>query len=166
MLHYDVRLLTPSQHAAALEIISAAAQRYRGRIPDANWHEPYMSADEFNREVNAGVMFQGIVIEERLVAVMGIQNVRDVDLIRHAYVRPSSQGQGLGRALLQHILAQTNKPVLVGTWKAAIWAIGFYQAQGFDLCSEDEARRLLGEYWTVSKSQAEASVVLRWLQHG
>lgn len=141
-------------------IINAAAEAYRGVIPDDRWHDPYMSAAELHGEIAAGVLFQGYEIAGTLAGVMGIQPVRDVDLIRHAYILPAFQGRGVGSALMTHLLRHATRRTLVGTWTAAHWAIGFYQRHDFRLVTPEQKARLLRTYWTVPKRQIETSVVL------
>jgi GNAT superfamily N-acetyltransferase len=143
-----------------LAIINAAAEAYRGVIPADRWHVPYMSSDELNGEMEAGVDFWGHVADGVLVGVMGIQSVRDVDLIRHAYVRPDSQGHGVGGALLRHLQRVSTRPMLVGTWAAAEWAIRFYRRHGFELVSPARESVLLKTYWNIPDRQIETSVVL------
>lgn len=147
------------------EIINEAAQVYRGIIPKDRWKEPYMSREELRREIEAGVAFWGYEEGGRMAGVMGIQPVQDVTLIRHAYVRPASQGQGIGTALLDTLRRQTGRPILIGTWAAAGWAIRFYERHGFRLVSPAEKTRLLHQYWSIPERQVETSVVLadaRW----
>jgi GNAT superfamily N-acetyltransferase len=143
-----------------LAIINAAAEAYRGVIPADRWHVPYMSSNELNGEIEAGVTFWGHVADGVLVGVMGIQSVRDVDLIRHAYVRPDSQGHGVGGALLRHLQRLSTRPMLVGTWAAAEWAIRFYRRHGFELVSPARKSLLLKTYWNIPDRQIETSVVL------
>lgn len=143
------------------EIINSAASAYRGVIPADCWREPYMSLGELQFEIGSGVSFVGYREQARLAGVMGSQDVEDVTLIRHAYVRPDVQGQGVGHALLAHLLSAASRPVLVGTWTSAVWAIRFYERQGFRLAAPHEARRLLERYWSVGARQMEASSVLR-----
>jgi GNAT superfamily N-acetyltransferase len=130
-----VRPCRDDEQSALLHIINAAAQRYRGVIPDDCWHEPYMHADELAHEVAAGVKFWGAELDAALVGVMGMQQVLDVALIRHAYVAPEVQGRGLGGLLLRKLCAQQPRPVLVGTWAAATWTIRFYERHGFCLAA-------------------------------
>jgi GNAT superfamily N-acetyltransferase len=147
------------------EIINEAAQVYRGIIPADRWKEPYMSREELRHEIEAGVAFWGYEEGGRMVGVMGIQPVQDVTLIRHAYVRPTRQGQGIGTALLSALRRQTGRPILIGTWAAAVWAIRFYEHHGFRLVSPAEKNRLLHQYWSIPERQVETSVVLadaRW----
>lgn len=146
--------------AAILAIVNAAAGAYRGVIPADQWHEPYMPADELAREIGAGVAFWGWQHDGRLAGVMGLQRLRDVDLVRHAYVRPAEQRHGVGGALLRHLRAMSERRMLVGTWRAADWAIRFYQRHGFELVPPATKTGLLATYWTVSARQAEVSVVL------
>jgi GNAT superfamily N-acetyltransferase len=123
-----------------LDIINAAAEAYRGVIPEDLWHDPYMDASELEGEVEAGVTFWGHDEDGELIGAMGIQSVKDVDLIRHAYVRPERQRLGVGSALLRHLREQSSRPMLVGTWAAATWAIDFYRRHGFELVSPPSER--------------------------
>jgi len=157
-----IRNLLPSDFNAILEVINDAAQAYKGVIPDDRWKEPYMSADELRKEVEAGVQFFGWMEDERLLGVAGIQALEDTTLIRHAYVPPSFQRKGVGTRLLKYLmdLAGTDE-VLVGTWADATWAVRFYQKHGFRLVSQREKDRLLRAYWSIPEWQIETSVVLR-----
>ena len=155
-----IRRCREDEFEEILGIINRAAQAYRGKIPEAHWHEPYMSASELAREIAAGVHFWGYGEDGRLVGVMGIQPVRDVDLIRHAYVLTEFQGRGIGGRLLAYLRARASRPMLIGTWSAARWAIAFYERHGFALLAPAEARELLRTYWTISESQMGVSVVL------
>jgi GNAT superfamily N-acetyltransferase len=141
-------------------IINAAAQAYRGVIPEDRWHEPYMSMAELEKEIAAGVLFWGFERDGELIGVMGIQTVRDADLIRHAYVLPGHQRHGVGAALIEHLRQRASRRMLVGTWAAASWAIEFYRRHGFELVSTGHACTLLQTYWTISDAQMAASVVL------
>lgn len=132
-----------------LAIINTAAEAYRGVIPADCWHEPYMPPDELNSEIIAGITFWGYVEDGALVGVMGIQSVRDVDLIRHAYVRWDRQGHGIGGALLKHLQRLNSRPMLVGTWAAAEWAISFYRRHGFELVSPARKTALLKSHWNI-----------------
>ena len=143
-----------------LAIINAAAEAYRGVIPADRWHEPYMESSELESEIAAGVRFWGYPADGRLAGVMGVQAVRDVELIRHAYVRPESQRRGVGAALLAHLRTVSTRPMLVGTWAAADWAIEFYRRHGFELVSPERKTELLRTYWTIPERQIETSVVL------
>jgi GNAT superfamily N-acetyltransferase len=142
-------------------IVNDAAQAYRGVIPADRWHEPYMPMAELEREIAAGVEFWGCYEDKRLLGVMGLQDVQDVSLIRHAYTRTALRGRGIGGALLEHLKAQTRRPLLIGTWKAADWAVRFYERRGFRLVDDEEKVRLLRRYWTIPDRQIEESVVLR-----
>jgi GNAT superfamily N-acetyltransferase len=164
-----IRPCRESELEAICEIVNDAAAAYRGVIPVDCWQEPYMPRDELLHELAAGVRFFGFEQAGALVGVMGLQDVREVTLIRHAYVRTSSQGQGIGSALLAALRAQTPAPMLVGTWADAAWAIRFYQGHGFRLQPPAETDRLLRRYWQVPPRQAAASVVLAdaaWLDQG
>ena len=143
-----------------LEIINAAAEAYRGVIPADRWHEPYMPAESLAAEIGAGVGFWICEVDGAVSGVMGIQPVRDVELIRHAYVRPGLQRGGVGTALLRHLCARASHPLLVGTWRDATWAIDFYRRNGFDLASPERARQLLRTYWSIPERQIDTSVVL------
>ena len=156
-----VRACGRADFDAIYEVINDGASAYFGVIPSDRWHEPYMPRQELQRELAAGVVFSGAFDEaERLLGVMGLQDVKDVALIRHAYTRTSAQGRGIGSALLQHLVAQTNRPILIGTWTAAAWAIRFYERHGFRVVDDAEKNRLLRTYWTVPDRQIEESVVL------
>jgi GNAT superfamily N-acetyltransferase len=155
-----IRRCRDDERGAILAIVNAAAEAYRGVIPADRWKEPYMSAEELEAEIAAGVVFWGYE-DAGLLGVMGIQAVRDVDLIRHAYVEPASQGRGIGRALIERLSTPSGRPMLVGTWAAADWAIRFYRRQGFEQVAPAEKDRLLREYWSIPGRQVETSVVLR-----
>jgi GNAT superfamily N-acetyltransferase len=155
-----IRRCRDEEHPAILEIINAAAIAYRGVIPGDCWHKPYMPIGEFQRELAAGVAFWGCDTDEALVGVMGIQPVRDVDLIRHAYVRPQFQRRGVGSELLEHLRSLSVRRMLVGTWSAASWAVRFYRRHAFELVPEERKTWLLQAYWTVPAGQIAASVVL------
>ena len=149
------------------EIINDAAGAYRGVIPADCRAEPYMSEEELRREIDDGVQFWGVEEAGRLVGVMGIQHVRDVSLLRHAYVLTVSRQQGIGGKLLGALRVQTSRPLLVGTWAAATWAVRFYEKHGFRLVTPDEKDRLLRTYWHISDRQVQTSVVLadeRWFE--
>ena len=157
-------MLRPCAQADAdqiLAVINDGAEAYRGVIPEDCWHEPYMSKSELQRELDAGVRFWCIDDSGPIDAVMGIQNVLDVALIRHAYTRTLGQGKGFGGRLLTHLAGQSDRPILIGTWTSAAWAIRFYEARGFERVTPVEKERLLKRYWTVSERQVAESVVLR-----
>ena len=155
-----IRLCLSNEHATMLAIVNAAAEAYRGVIPTDRWHEPYMSLSELQGGIAHGIVFWGYEIDDALIGVMGTQTVRDVELIRHAYVLPTHQGHGVGRALLAHLMGLTSRPMLVGTWAAADWAIRFYQRHGFELVSPQSKNSLLKTYWAIPERQIETSVVL------
>jgi N-acetylglutamate synthase-like GNAT family acetyltransferase len=142
------------------EIINDAAEAYRGIIPTDRWKEPYMSKDELRHEIDEGVTFWGYIEDGELLGVMGMQDVGDVTLMRHAYVRTVRRRQGIGGRLLSLLRKQTRRPILIGTWAAAVWAVRFYEAHGFCLVSTEEKDRLLRRYWSIPERQIETSVVL------
>ncbi|HSH06051.1 MAG TPA: GNAT family N-acetyltransferase [Burkholderiales bacterium] len=146
--------------AALFEIINDAAQAYRGVIPPDRWHEPYMPLEELRREIADGVEFWGEEADGVLQGVMGIQRRGEVDLIRHAYVRTHARRRGVGTRLLAQLVASAQKPLLVGTWADARWAVRFYEKNGFRLLPRDETERLLRRFWNVPARQIETSVVL------
>ena len=147
---------------AMFAIVNDAARAYRGHVPDDCLHEPYMSEAELRGEVAAGVRFFGWFEDGELLGVMGIQDVQDVTLVRHAYVATCARRGGIGDKLLKHLQTLTDRPLLVGTWRAATWAIGFYARHGFSLVDEAEKTVLLRKYWRISERQSETSVVLRY----
>jgi GNAT superfamily N-acetyltransferase len=142
------------------EIINDSAQAYKGVIAADVWHEPYMPVDHLQSEIGKGVRFCGYDLDGRLSGVMGIQDVLDVTLIRHAYVRSDVRSHGIGRKLLEHVVQLTERRILIGAWRAATWATRFYEKNGFVLQSDAEGRRLLSIYWTISERQVSESVVL------
>lgn len=162
---YKIVRCTPSEFDRVLEIINLAAQAYRGAIPDECFHQPYMGASELSSEIAAGIDFFGCHDGVELVGVMGIQAVKDVTLIRHAYVDPRAQRKGVGATLLEHLRSQTDKPILIGTWKAASWAIAFYCKHAFTPVDDDAIRPLLQHYWTVPEAQIANSCVLVESEH-
>jgi N-acetylglutamate synthase-like GNAT family acetyltransferase len=141
-------------------IINDGAQAYKGVIPADRWTEPYMSTEHLQHEIEKGVTFWGYDDNGTLAGVMGIQDVQDVTLIRHAYVRTANQKQGIGAHLLSHLRELTNRPVLIGTWADATWAINFYEKYGFQKVDPVEKVRLLKKYWSVPDRQIETSIVL------
>jgi len=141
-------------------IINDAAKKYHGFIPKGHSKVPYMSLEELKNEIEEGVQFWGYERNGELIGVMGIQHVKDVTLIRHAYVRPSEQGKGIGSNLLSFLCKQTTRPILIGTWAGAVWAVRFYENRGFGLVSPKEKNRLLEKYWSVPESQVQTSIVL------
>lgn len=155
-----IRSCDPPDVDAIFEIINDGARAYRGVIPADCLKEPYMPMEELEHEIAAGISFWGYEHAGRLAGVMGIQHVQDVTLIRHAYVRSANQKQGIGSRLLSHLRVLTDRPLLIGTWADAVWAIRFYEQHGFKLVDRDEKDRLLQKYWTISPRQRETSVVL------
>lgn len=155
-----IRQCYNSEFETICEIVNDAAQAYRGVIPVDRWKEPYMSKDELRREMDEGIVFWGYEEDGELLGVMGIQHVQDVTLIRHAYVRTVRRNQGIGGKLLSHLRKQTVRPLLIGTWADAIWAIRFYQKHGFRLVSSKDKNWLLRKYWLIPERQVETSVVL------
>jgi GNAT superfamily N-acetyltransferase len=141
-------------------VINDAARAYRGVIPADRWKEPYMPFPELQHEIASGVRFWGYRLNNQLIGVMGLQDVLDVALIRHAYVATAYRNQGIGGQLLAELRTQTQRPLLVGTWASARWAIRFYEKHGFVLVSGAAKDRLLGKYWAIPLRQVEESVVL------
>ena len=155
-----IRKCESSEFETIHKIINEAAHVYKGIIPSDRWREPYMSTQELQEEMEDGVIFWGAEVDGKLVGVMGIQDRGDVNLIRHAYVRTVVQHQGIGTRLLKHLESLGDKPLLVGTWADASWAIAFYQKNGFCLVTETDKTRLLRKYWKIPERQIETSVVL------
>ena len=141
-------------------IINDAAEAYKDVIPEDRWNVPYMTKDELQHEIDDGVVFWGYEEGGVLVGVMGIQDVKDVTLIRHSYVHTANQGEGIGSRLLSELREKTGRPLLIGTWANAVWAIRFYEKHGFRLVSPEEKDRLLKTYWSIPGRQIETSVVL------
>ncbi len=147
-------------------VINESAHAYKGVIPDDCWKQPYMSREDLRDEINDGVQFWGYEEDRELLGVMGIQYIQGVTLIRHAYVRTSKRNHGIGGKLLSFLQDQTTRPLLVGTWADAVWAVRFYEKHGFQVVSAQEKDRLLRIYWSISDRQIETSVVLadqKWL---
>ena len=162
-----IRQSVDADFAAMWAIINDAARAYRGVIPADRWHEPYMSADELKTQIAEGVVFWVAEEDGRLSGLMGIQDKGDVALVRHAYVASTTQRSGVGTKLLHHVESLVDKPILIGTWAAASWAIGFYQRNGYTLLSIGDTDRLLRTYWSIPTRQIETSVVLangRWIE--
>jgi GNAT superfamily N-acetyltransferase len=155
-----IRRCTPADLEAIFAIVNEAAEAYRGVIPADRWHEPYMPADELEREIEDGVAFWGYEDESELVGVMGIQDVGDLGLLRHAYVLPGLQGRGIGSALLEQLADGAARPLLVGTWAAAEWAIRFYERHGFEPVGRERSTELLRAHWDIPERQIETSIVL------
>ena len=162
-----IRKSVESDGPDILAIVNAAAEAYREVIPADRWHEPYMSREELEKEVAAGVVFWVAEHEGRRLGVMGIQDKGDVALVRHAYVAPHTQRTGVGTQLLRHVQGLVDKPILIGTWASAAWAIDFYRRNRFTVVPEAEKDRLLRTYWSIPERQIETSVVLadaRWVE--
>ena len=159
-MRQEIRLSRAHEWSAILEIINDAAEAYRGVIPPECWHEPYMSTAELVGEMAEGVVFWVLEQDNELTGVMGLQDKEGVDLIRHAYVRTRHRRQGIGSELLRRVEAQSEKPILIGTWAAATWAIDFYRAHGYQVTSDAVKTALLLRYWTVPERQMATSVVL------
>jgi N-acetylglutamate synthase-like GNAT family acetyltransferase len=161
-----IRRSAETDHETILAIVNDAAQAYRGVIPADRWHDPYMPADELAREIAAGIVFWVAEEEGRVLGVMGIQDKGDVALVRHAYVASTVQKKGVGTTLLRHVETLTDKPILIGTWASASWAIEFYRRNGYTVVSNQVKDRLLQTYWSIPARQVETSVVLadrRWM---
>jgi GNAT superfamily N-acetyltransferase len=156
----NIRPCRADELGTLLDIINSAAVAYRGVIPPDRWHEPYMSVTELHEEIAAGVELWGYEMDGALAGVMGIQAVHEVNLIRHAYVRPDRQRHGIGGVLIEHLRRQSLRPMLVGTWAAATWAIDFYRRHRFELVREQQKVALLKRYWSIPDRQIETSVVL------
>jgi GNAT superfamily N-acetyltransferase len=162
-----IRPSVAADFAAMLAIVNDAAQAYRGVIPADRWHEPYMPAEELADEIAGGVAFWVAEEEGQLLGVMGLQDKGDVALVRHAYTAPTAQRQGVGTRLLRHVESLTDKPLLIGTWADALWAIEFYRRNGFTIVPDGDKDRLLRTYWSIPARQTETSVVLadrRWME--
>lgn len=162
-----IRNIRAADLGATLAIVNEAAQAYRGVIPADRWHEPYMPLAELEEEIADGVIFWVAEEDGRLLGVMGIQDKGAVALVRHAYVAPTTQRKGVGTRLLRHVEGLAEKPMLIGTWADATWAIDFYRRNGFTLVSDSDKDRLLRTYWSIPARQIETSVVLadgRWMK--
>jgi len=156
-----IREYTKSDTSKILHIINDASLRYKGVIPDDCWHEPYMSERELVDEFKDGVRMFGYLHNNKLIGVIGFQEIKDVVLIRHAYTLTQHQGKGKGSDLLKFLLEKNkNSRLLVGTWKSAKWAIKFYEKFGFSIHKAEQSTLLLKKYWTIPSKQIENSVVL------
>jgi GNAT superfamily N-acetyltransferase len=155
-----IRICIDRDFEAVLEIINDAAQAYKGIIPEDRWHDPYMARRDLHREIEDGVVFHGYQEEGSLVGVMGMQDRGDVSLIRHAYVRGARRNRGIGTRLLRFLESTTAKPLLVGTWATAFWAIAFYEKHGYALLPPAQKDQLLKKYWSIPQRQVATSVVL------
>ena len=157
-----IRHCTSADVATIERIVNDAAVAYRGAIPADRWHEPYMPRRELEEEIRAGVDFWAYEDGGEVLGVMGIQDVRDATLIRHAYVLTRTQRRGIGGELIESLIPRAKGKLLVGTWAAAEWAIRFYQRHGFRLVTQPEKDRLLDTYWTIPPRQRDVSVVLAY----
>jgi GNAT superfamily N-acetyltransferase len=155
-----IRVCTKADLVAMRRIINDSARAYLGIIPADRWKEPYMDMDELCSEIRDGVVFYGYEEGHALLGVMGLQDKGKLCLIRHAYVATSSRRKGIGARLLDHLRGLTAKPLLMGTWEDARWAVTFYQKHGFRLLERDEKNRMLRAYWSIPERQVETSVVL------
>jgi N-acetylglutamate synthase-like GNAT family acetyltransferase len=155
-----IRTATVDDFEAIFEIINDAAIAYKGIIPADRWHEPYMTREELKAQIEEGVMFSCYLDNDEVIGVMGVQDKTDVTLIRHAYVRTRQRSKGIGTLLLRELIRDSTKPILIGTWQAATWAISFYERSGFSLVEDEEKNRLLKKYWAIPDRQIETSVVL------
>ena len=155
-----IRKCKESDYEEIYAIVNDAAQAYKGIIPSDRWLEPYLPKEELMYEIGAGVVFWGYAEDGQLLGVMGLQNVKDVTLIRHAYVRTAYMNRGIGGKLLKHLLNLTERPTLVGTWASAWWAVKFYEKHGYMLVTPKEKDALLKKYWNIPERQIETSVVL------
>lgn len=163
-----IRKCDKTDFETILSIINDSAQAYKGVIPEDRWHDPYMTKEYLKHEIDAGVVFWGYEEDGNLIGVMGVQDVQDVTLIRHAYVRTTLRNKGVGSKLLSYLKTLTTRPMLMGTWAAATWAIRFYEKHGFKLVTWQEKERLLRKYWSIPERQTETSVVLadeKWFAH-
>jgi N-acetylglutamate synthase-like GNAT family acetyltransferase len=142
------------------EVINDAAIAYKGIIAADRWHDPYMPLEELQAQIADGVKFSCYVDSENIIGVMGIQDKGEVNLIRHAYVKSQQRKSGIGTQLLQQLIGTSNKPILIGTWTAATWAISFYEKHGFNVVSPQEKEILLRKFWSIPQRQIEESVVL------
>jgi len=156
----SVRDCTVSDLDQMYRIVNSAAKAYEGVIPADRYREPYMPVEELRREMKRMTFF-GWEEGEGLVGVMGLEAVKGVSLVRHAYVLPASQKRGIGARLLQHAKEVfAGERLLVGTWADAYWAVDFYKKHGFRLCPDKDS--LLKKYWNVPARQIETSVVLEF----
>lgn len=155
-----IRICANSDMDTIYAIINDAAQAYKGVIPPDRWKEPYMTWEELLHETAEGVRFWGYEDQGELLGVMGLQDILDVTLIRHAYVRTEHRCAGIGSKLLDYLRKHTTKPILIGTWAAADWAVRFYEKHGFRVVSAEEKNALLKKYWTIPDRQVDTSVVL------
>ena len=160
-----IRNATEKDFDEIYNVINDAAIAYKGIIPADRWHEPYMTKEELKEQIEGGVSFSCYIDDNKIAGVMGIQDKRDVDLIRHAYVITRKRKKGIGTLLLHELLKDSKKPILIGTWKAAHWAISFYERHGFFVVSDEEKNILLRKYWNIPDRQMETSVVLAEIKY-
>ena len=147
-----------------LEVINDASLKYKGVIPDNCWHEPYMLEQELIDEISDRVHMFGYNHNNKLICVIGVQEVKNAILIRHAYTLTSYQGKGIGSTLLDYLLKKNqNSRLLVGTWRKAEWAIRFYKKFNFIIQSKNQSAILLKKYWKIPLKQINNSVVLERL---
>ena len=152
---------TKSETSKILHVINDASLKYKGIIPNDCWHEPYMSEQELIAEFSDGVRMFGYHQDNKLIGVIGTQEVKDAILIRHAYTLTSYQSKGTGSVLLEYLLKKNkNSRLLVGTWRNATWAIRFYEKFGFILHAKEQSTLLLKKYWKIPSKQIKNSVVL------
>ena len=164
-LKIAIREYDESCFESAYVAINEAAMSFRDTIPADRWHEPYMPREELSSEIDDGVVFSCAVLDGRVIGVMGLQRKDDADLIRHAYVMRAYQSRGVGARLLMHVTALSERPILLGTWRANVRAISFYTRHGYQLVGEDHRERLLRTYWGIPERQIEESIVMaddRW----
>ena len=155
-----IRPCAHSDFESIWEIINDGAQAYKGIIPADRWREPYMPKAALQHEIADGIEFWGVDSDEGLVGVMGIQDKGEVHLIRHAYVKTARRRQGIGAQLLEFLESRSTKPILIGTWADAAWALSFYQKHGYRLLDTEEKNALLKKFWSIPDRQVETSVVL------
>jgi N-acetylglutamate synthase-like GNAT family acetyltransferase len=164
-----IRPCTKADLDAMHAIINDSANAYQGIIPEDRWKEPYMDMDELEGEIRDGVVFYGYEEDGRLAGVMGLQDKGELCLVRHAYVLTACRRKGIGEKLLAHLRGLTAKPLLMGTWEDARWAVSFYEKHGFRLLGKEEKNRMLRVYWSIPERQEETSVVLgdeAWFRSG
>jgi len=155
-----IRKTTENDFDDIYDVINDAAIAYKGFIPADRWHEPYMTKEELQIQIEDGVKFSCYIDDNKIVGVMGIQDKDEVNLIRHAYVLTKERKKGIGTGLIHELLKDSKKPILIGTWRAAQWAINFYERHGFFIVSEEEKNILLKKYWNIPERQVETSIVL------
>lgn len=155
-----IRLCNADDFDTVWAVINDGARTYTGVIPTDCMKNPYMPKHELQHEIEEGVVFWAYEDCSEVLGVMGIQELHDVTLIRHAYVRTSAQGRGIGGQLLSHLRRLAKNPLLIGTWAEAKWAIGFYEKHEFAVVSDALKDQLLRQYWTIPERQIETSVVL------